>query len=156
MSISASRRNLSSSFLSHVTRFYVRAVLARSVLMVWRSASVGGVRVKQPIGRALSMGLSESEDGSAATGQMVMRSFTSFLFYVRSPQKKTVFSSCSVRLALHVHRRKLCRFWLFRVGPYNYVPAVLKLPTSSPPHGIGLEPPGGLRPISLSLIYQAP
>ena len=92
MSISASRRNLSSSFLSHVTRFYVRAVLARSVLMVWRSASVGGVRVKQPIGRALSMGLSESEDGSAATGQngYALLYFLP-LMYV-PPHKKKMFS----------------------------------------------------------------
>ena len=53
---------------------------------------------QQPIGRALSMGPFESEDGSATTGQMVMRSFASFLFYVRPP-KKNVLSSCSVRLA---------------------------------------------------------
>ena len=34
----------------------------------------------------------------------------------------------------------------FELGP-NYVPAALKLPTSSPPHGISLDPPGGLRPV---------
>lgn len=89
--------------------------------------------------------------------KMVMRSFTSFLLCTSLPTKKNVFSSCSVRLALHVHRRKLCRFWPFRVGPhnYNYVPAVLKLPTSSPPHGIDLDPPGGLRPIFFILYLSS-
>jgi len=73
---------------------------------------------QQPIGRALSTSPFESEDGSAATGQMVMRSFASFLYYVRPP-KKNVLSSCSVRPALHVHRRaplELCRFGPFELG----------------------------------------
>jgi hypothetical protein len=73
---------------------------------------------------------SKSEDGSAATGQMVMRSFTSFLSYVLlPPQKKKKFClRVSVRLASHVPRRaplKLCRCRLSWVPSTNYVPIVL-------------------------------
>ena len=53
---------------------------------------------QQPIGRALSMGPFESEDGSAATGQMVMRSFTSSFMYV--PPKKVF----SLRVTYVLHR----------------------------------------------------
>lgn len=100
----------------------------RSVLMVWRSASVGGVRVKQPIGRALSMGLSESEDGSAATGQMVMRSFTSFLFYVRPHKKKKV--SLRVPYVLHcMYIDVNCVvFGPFELGPTITYPLCLNYP----------------------------
>jgi len=78
---------------------------------------------------------------------------SSFMYF---PPKKNVLSSCSVRLALHVPRRaplKLCR--LSWVPSTNYVPTVLKFPTSSQPHGVGLDLLGGIRPVLLSFIYSS-